>query len=101
MGRDLADGKKMTPSIYSRYPKNIDIHVSKYKAEDWANFLYHYSLPLFKDNIQDDIFIMWNEFTMGMLLATQTEIMPSDIDDAETAFATFLNCYYQKVYQRR
>ena len=37
----------------------------------------------------------------GMLLATQTEITPSDIDDAETAFATFLNCYYQKVYQRR
>jgi len=101
MGRDLADGKKMTPSIYGRYPKNIDIHASKYKAEDWANFLHHYSLPLFKDNIQDDVFIMWNEFAMGTLLATQTEITPSDIDDAETAFATFLNCYYQKVYQRR
>ena len=101
MGRDLADGKKMTPSIYGRYPKNIDIHASKYKAEDWANFLHHYSLPLFKDNIQDDVFIMWNEFAMGTLLATQTEITPSDIDDAETAFATFLNCYYQKVYQGR
>jgi len=58
MGRDLANGKKMTLSIYSRYPKNIDIHAGKYKAEDWANFLHHYSLPLFKDNIQDDIFMM-------------------------------------------
>ena len=46
----------MTPSVYGRYPKNIEKHPEKYKAEDWANFLHHYSLPLFKDNISDDVF---------------------------------------------
>ena len=91
----------MTPSIFGRYPKNIDLHASKYKAEDWANFLHHYSLPLFRDNINDATFMMWKEFAMGALLATKTEITSSDINDAETAFATFLNYYYQKVYQRK
>ena len=91
----------MTPSIFGRYPKNIDLHASKYKAEDWANFLHHYSLPLFRDNINDATFMMWKEFAMGALLATKTEITSSDINDTETAFATFLNYYYQKVYQRK
>ena len=84
----------MTPSVYGRYPKNIDIHTGKYKVEDWANFLHHYSIPLFKDNMLDDTFIIWNKFIMGTLLATKTEITSLDIDDAETAFATFMNCYY-------
>src|SRR5436305_15172828 len=34
MGKDLEDGKKMTLSVCSRYPKNIDLHASRYKAED-------------------------------------------------------------------
>src|SRR5947207_7970002 len=38
---------------------------------------------------------------MGALLATKMEITSSNINDAETAFATFLNYYYQKVYQRK
>ena len=38
---------------------------------------------------------------MGALLATKMEITSSDINDSETAFATFLNYYYQKVYQRK
>ena len=29
MGKDLANGKKMILSVYSRYPKNIDLHASK------------------------------------------------------------------------
>ena len=29
MRKDLANGKKMILSVYSRYPKNIDVHASK------------------------------------------------------------------------
>ena len=91
----------MTLSVYSRYPKNIEKHPGKYKAEDWANFLHHYSLPLFKDNISDDVFKLWNEFTLGAIIATKIEILPMDIDDAETSFAAFLHHYYTKVYQQK
>jgi len=91
----------MTPSVYSRYPKNIEKHPGKYKAEDWANFLHHYSLPLFKDNISDDVFKLWNEFALGTIIATKMEILPMDIDDAETSFAAFLHHYYTKVYQQK
>ena len=91
----------MTPSVYGRYPKNIEKHPGKYKAEDWANFLHHYSLPLFKDNISDDVFKLWNEFALGAIIATKTEILPMDIDDAETSFAAFLHHYYTKVYQQK
>ena len=89
----------MTPSVYGRYPKNINLYAGKYKAEDWVNFLHHYSLPLFKNNISDNTFMMWNKFTMGALLATKMEITLPDINDAEIAFVTFLNYYYVKVYQ--
>ena len=89
----------MILSVYNRYLKNIDLHAGKYKAEDWVNFLHHYSLPLFKNNISDDTFMMWNEFTMRVFLATKMKITLSDIDDAEIVFATFLNCYYEKVYR--
>ena len=91
----------MTLFIFSRYPKNIDLHISKYKVEDWVNFLHHYSLPLFRDNINDTTFMIWKEFTIGALLTTKIEITSSDINNTETAFATFLNYYYQKVYQRK
>ena len=88
----------MTLSVYSRYLKNIDLYAGKYKVEDWVNFLHHYSLPLFKNNISDDTFMMWNEFTMGVLLATKMEITLSDINDTKIIFTIFLNCYYEKVY---
>ena len=84
----------MTPSVYSRYPKNIDLHASKYKVEDWANFLHHYSLPLFKYNINNDTFMIWNEFTIGALLATKMEITLLNINNTKIAFATFLSYYY-------
>jgi len=63
-----------------------------------VNLFYHYSLPLFKNNISDDTFMIWNKFTMGVLLATKMEITLSDIDDTKITFTTFLNCYYEKVY---
>ena len=91
----------MTTFVYDQYPKNIEKHPGKYKAEDWANFLHYYSLPLFKDNISDDVFKLWNEFTLGAIIATKMEILPMDIDDAETSFAAFLHYYYTKVYQQK
>ena len=79
----------MTPSIYGRYLKNIEKHPGKFKAEDWANFLFHYSLPLFKDNISNDIFKMWNQLAMGVIIVTKMEVNTFDITNVETAFATF------------
>src|SRR5947207_8044991 len=89
----------MIPSIYCRYPKNIEKHPGKFKAEDWVNFLLHYSLPLFKDNISNNIFKMWNQLAMGVIIAMKMEVNASDIANVETAFATFLHTYYRKVYQ--
>ena len=89
----------MIPSIYDQYLKNIEKHPGKFKAEDWANFLFHYSLPLLKDNISNDVFKMWNQLAMGVIIAMKTEVNAFDITNVETAFATFLHTYYRKVYQ--
>ena len=99
--KSIQNGKNMTPSIYGRYPKNIEKHSGKFKAEDWANFLLHYSLPLFKDNINHDVFEMWNQLAVGVTIAIKMEVNMSDIINAETAFATFLYSYYKRVYQHR
>jgi len=64
-----------------------------------VNFLLHYSLSLFKDNISNDIFKMWNQLAMGVIIAMKTEVNMSNIANVETAFETFLHTYYRKVYQ--
>ena len=96
--KSIQNGKNMTPSIYGRYLKNIEKHPGKFKAEDQANFLLHYSLPLFKDNISHDVFEMWNQLAVGVTITMKTEVNASNIANAETAFVTFLHSYYRRVY---
>src|SRR5436305_6735936 len=88
----------MTPSIFGRYPKNIDLHARKYKAEYWANFLHHYSLPLFKDNINNVTFMMWKEFALGR--TTLRLRLPHQIVMTLRQHLPHSNCYYQ-VYRRK
>ena len=63
------------------------------------NFLHHYSLPLLNDNTDPEIFAAWKQFALRATIATQTQVSATDISNVETQFATFLDWYYQKIYQ--
>ena len=67
--------------------------------EVWPLICLNLNLPLFKDNISNDVFKMWNQLAMGVTIATKTEVNTSDIANVETAYATSLHAYYRKVYQ--
>lgn len=45
----------MTPTAYGRYPKDFCHKKGEYKAEDYANLLHHYSLPLFYGNLNPKV----------------------------------------------
>ena len=83
-------GKKTTPSVYGRYPKDFTHQKGEYKAEDYSNFLHHYSLPLFYQNLDPTVFKVWKHFAYGATLSMKIEIDEHDIGGAEMVFVTFL-----------
>ena len=88
-------------SVYGRYPKDFTHQKGEYKAEDYLNFLHHYSLPLFYQNLDPTVFKAWKHFAYSATLSTKIEIDEHNISGAETAFVTFLTWYYKTVYQRK
>ena len=57
-------GRASTPSIYGRYPKDFCHKKGEYKAEDWANLLYYYSLPLFYQNLETKVYLVLHMFAL-------------------------------------
>ena len=57
-------GKVSTPSIYGCYPKDFCHKKREYKAEDWANLLHHYSLPLFYQNLETKVYLVLRIFAL-------------------------------------
>ena len=58
------DRRVFTPSIYEHYPKNFCHKKREYKAEDWANLLHHYSLPLFYQNLETKVYLVLRMFAL-------------------------------------
>jgi hypothetical protein len=53
IGESMKDNKKMMPLAFGRSPRNIIKHNAGYKAEEWANWITLYSIPLIKAYLPD------------------------------------------------
>jgi hypothetical protein len=49
----MQNNKKQIPSVFGRPPRNIFKHNAGYKAEEWANWIILYSIPLLKIHLED------------------------------------------------
>ena len=49
----MTNNKKQIPLIFGRSPRNIFKHNAGYKAEEWANWITLYSIPLLKTYLED------------------------------------------------
>src|SRR5687768_7848638 len=49
----MQNNKKKMPLVFSRPPRNIFKHNAGYKAEEWANWISLYSVPLIKSYLPD------------------------------------------------
>jgi hypothetical protein len=63
----------MTPTEYGRYPKDFFYKKGEYKAEDYANLLHHYSLPLFYGNLDPKV-----DSLLLILLLHELRVVRSD-----------------------
>ena len=53
IGQKMNENKKNIPLEFGRPPRNIFKHHAGYKAEEWANWITLYSVPLLKSHLQD------------------------------------------------
>jgi len=53
IGQKMNENKKNIPLEFGRPPRNIFKHHAGYKAEEWANWIILYSVPLLKSYLQD------------------------------------------------
>src|SRR6266508_7056790 len=53
IGQKINENKKNILLEFERPPCNIFKHYAGYKAEEWANWITLYSVPLFKSHLQD------------------------------------------------
>ena len=53
IGTLMQNNKKNMPSEFGRPPRNIFKHNAGYKAEEWANWITLYSIPLIKTHLPD------------------------------------------------
>ena len=53
IGTLMQNNKKQIPLIFERSPQNIFKHNAGYKAEEWANWITLYSIPLLKTHLED------------------------------------------------
>ncbi len=49
----MQNNKKQMPLTFGRPPRNIFKHNAGYKAEEWANWITLYSIPLLKTHLED------------------------------------------------
>ena len=53
ISEQMQKNKKSMPSGFGRPPRNIFKHHAGYKAEEWANWITLYSVPLIKSYLPD------------------------------------------------
>jgi len=53
IGIQMQNNKKNMPLDFGRPPRNIWKHNAGYKAEEWANWITLYSVPLFKSKLPE------------------------------------------------
>ena len=53
IGKEMQNNKKNMPLDFGRPPRNIWKHNAKYKAEEWANWITLYSVPLLKSKLPE------------------------------------------------
>jgi hypothetical protein len=71
------------------------LYYNGYKAEEWANWITMYSLPLLKGRMPQKHYEGWSKFVKAVRLCQKLILTSQDIDDIRSLFQSFY-CYYEK-----
>lgn len=88
------------PTSYGRNPRDIQLNMGQFKAEDWSNFLIHYLLPLSINRVDDITYKALQRLVFAISLAISYEVSYQEMDEIEHNLWLFSKWYYDTFYGR-
>ncbi|CAB4436877.1 unnamed protein product [Rhizophagus irregularis] len=87
------------PSDFGRSPRNIAAHHEGFKAEEWANWIVLYSIPLLKNHLPRQIIKGWKYFVDAVHLCQKRIISNDDLMEIQHLILAFYKHYETIYYQ--
>jgi hypothetical protein len=93
IGKTMEKNHKSMPTGFGRPPRNIVNHHNGFKAEEWANWVTLYSMPLLKGKLPRKILKGWSLFVAAVRLCQKRIISADDVDEIRKLILDFYNHY--------
>jgi hypothetical protein len=93
IGQQMENARKTMPTDFGRPPRNIAAHRDGYKAEEWANWVALYSLPLLKPHLPRSILKGWKYFVDAVRLCQKNIIEKEDLNEIRKLILAFYKYY--------
>ncbi|KAF0333003.1 transposase domain-containing protein [Gigaspora margarita] len=85
---------------FGRPPRNIIKHRDGYKAEEWANWITLYSLPLLQNHLPIQFLNGWSKYVQAVKLCQKCVISNIDKIEIRKLFLEFYKHYERHYYKR-
>ncbi|XP_074629306.1 uncharacterized protein LOC141886900 [Acropora palmata] len=89
------------PSVITRIPRSIQHHVKFWKATEYRNWLFYYSLPCMRGVLDEEYYQYYTLFVSGIFLLSGRSISPEQMEMAGKClmhFVEMFDAYYGKRY---
>lgn len=93
IGKTIEKNKKSIPASFGRPPRNIVAHRNGFKAEEWANWVVLYSMPLLKEYLPKIIMQGWSLFVTAVRLCQKRIISADDVKEIRKLMLSFYKHY--------
>jgi len=97
LGVDMA--KIRAPMTLGRKPENIQKYIKSFKAAELDVFLIYYLLPLIRGRVKEDEYIALTRLVFAVHLATDYEVLRTDVSEIQTHLGKFIHWFYKKFYR--
>jgi len=95
IGKRMQQSRKMMPIYFGRPPRDIFNHHDGFNAEEWANWITLYSLPLLKQHLPQRILNGWRLFIDLVRLCQKRIISDDNLKDIQDLSRAFYK-YYER-----
>jgi len=99
IGRDMECSLRSILSPYGKALRNIYKYNRSFKAEEWSNFLLHYSSVLLHGRLRQDLFKHYGKLVTAIDLAIDYEITVENIRCIKSLLIEFVSEYEKLYYQ--
>ena len=99
IGKEMECSLRSIPASYGKSLRNIQKYHRSFKAEEWSNFLLHYSSVLLYGRLRQDLFEHYGKLVAAVDLAIDYEITTGNIRDIRRFLTDFVSDYEKLYYQ--